>query len=89
MKIQEMTRELFQRLGKVRDEMLRDEHQIEQILLADRITLDYKVSSQHFDDMVRKHNLNNDAHLVQEMERSSCPGDLAVRIVDATNLMIE
>lgn len=59
MKIQEMTRELYQRVGKVRDENLRDEYQIENILLADRITIDFQVSSQHFDDMFRRYNLHN------------------------------
>lgn len=65
--------------------MLRDEHQIENILLADRVSFTYDVSSQHFDEMFRKYNLYNDKELVEEMEKAQCPGELAKRIVDASN----
>lgn len=59
-KIQKTTSEMYQRLGKVRDEMLSDEYSIESILQADRIVLEFEISSQRFYELLQKYDIDQE-----------------------------
>ena len=51
---------MYQRLGKVRDEMLSDEYSIESILQADRIVLEFEISSQRFYELLQKYDIDQE-----------------------------
>lgn len=78
-----MNRESWTRLARVRDESLREEHHIEQILIADRLTLKYKISAQMYDHQFRKFNLDVDPDVQAEIERSRMPEELTLRIIQS------
>ena len=86
---QEMNRELWVRLARVRDDVLKDEYHVEQILVADRLTLKWRVSAQMYDQMFREYKLEEEQAVKQEIERSKMPDDLSVRIVQSQHREME
>lgn len=75
----------YDNLNNIKDQTLKEDSQVYNHLMADTITLEYKVTSSQLNHAVETHKILEDEECKRELDRSSMPSELQQRILEAYN----